>query len=269
MVLVPVAAYLSAATWVGVLLAFAADAGSDVLNRFAASAAVLAGGVAAAIIAARLLGVSPGALAGGGRASEFLRSILDRPYDVATYLREHPTPRWARPINTPRARMLARFSALLEHISRGGARGPAAAYDRLIVAAHSQGTVLAVTLLHEPPDGLPADVRLITFGCPLRQLYRQRLPRQFGWLSGMRCTPWRYLDQARSHLGEWVNLAAPGDPIGRTVFDPPPGPWVVATAAHPTTDPSFTLTEQTLPRGGHRVYWSHPSLYRTIGRMLG
>ena len=38
---------------------------------------------------------------------------------------------------------------------------------------------------------------------------------------------------------------------------------------HPTTDPSFTLTEQTLPRGGHSVYWSHPSLYRAIGRMLG
>lgn len=269
MVLVPVAAYISAATWVGVLLAFTADAGSDVLNRFAASAAVLAGGVATAIIAARLLGVSPGALAGGGRASELLRSILDRPYDVATYLREHQTPRWAEPINTPRTRMLARFSALLEHISRGGVRGPAGAYDRVIIAAHSQGTVLAVTLLHEPPDGLPADLRLITFGCPLRQLYRQRLPRQFGWLSAMRTTPWRYLEQTRSHLREWVNLAAPGDPIGRTVFDPPPAPWVATTATHPTTDPSLTLTEQTLDHGGHSVYWSHPSLYRVIGRMLG
>ena len=246
MLLVPVAAYVGAATWIGALLAFTADAGSDVLNRFAASAAVLAGGVAAAIIAARVLGVSPGALAGGGKASELLRSILDRPYDVATYLREHRALRWARPINTPRARMLARFSALLKHISRGGVRGPAGTYDRIIIAAHSQGTVLAVTLLHEPPGGLPAEVRLITFGCPLRQLYRQRLPRQFGWLSAMRTTPWRYLDQTGSHLREWVNLAAPGDPIGRTVFDPPPAPWMAATATHSTTDPSLTLVEQTL-----------------------
>jgi hypothetical protein len=269
MVLVPVAAYLAAATWVGVLLAFTADAGSDVLNRFAASAAVLAGGVAAAILAAKVLGLSPGALAGGGRASELLRSVLDRPYDVATYLREHQALRWAPPINTPRARMLARFSALLGHISRGGVRGPAGAYDRVIIAAHSQGTVLAVTLLHEPPDGLPADVRLITFGCPLRQLYRQRLPRQFGWLSAMRTTPWRYLDQTRSHLREWVNLAAPGDPIGRTVFDPPPAPWVAGTTTLSTADPSLTLVEQTLEHGGHGVYWGHRSLYRTIGRMLG
>jgi hypothetical protein len=268
MVLVPVAAYVAAATWVGFLLAFTADTGSDVLSRFAASAAVVAGGVAAAIIAARVLGLSPGALAGGGKASEFLRSILDRPYDVATYLREHHALRWAPPINTPRARMLARFAALMAHISRGGVRGPAGAYDRVIIAAHSQGTVLAVTLLHEPPDGLPADVRLITFGSPLRQLYRQRLPRQFGWLSALRTTPWRYLDRTRSHLREWVNLAAPGDPIGRTVFDPPPAPWVATTATHPTTDPSLTLTEQTLEHGGHSVYWSHRALYRTIGRML-
>jgi hypothetical protein len=268
MLLVPVAAYVGAATWVGVLLAFTADTGSDLLNRFAASAAVLAGGVATAIIAAKLLGVSPGALAGGGRASELLRSILDRPYDVATYLRENPAPRWETPINSPRARMLARFSALLGHISRGGVRGPAGVYDRVIIAAHSQGSVLAVTLLHEPPSGLPADLRLITFGCPLRQLYRQRLPRQFGWLSAMRTTPWRYLDQTPSHLREWVNLAAPGDPIGRTVFDPPPEPWVAAATAHPTADPSLTLVEQTLERGGHGVYWSHRALYRAIGRML-
>ena len=268
MLLVPVAAYVGAATWVGVLLAFTADTGSDLLNRFAASAAVLAGGVATAIIAAKLLGVSPGALAGGGRARELLRSILDRPYDVATYLRENQAPRWATPVNSPRARMLARFSALLGHISRGGVRGPAGVYDRVIIAAHSQGTVLAVTLLHEAPGGLPPDVRLITFGCPLRQLYRQRLPRQFGWLSAMRTTPWRYLDQTASHLREWVNLAAPGDPIGRTVFDPPPAPWVVATTTHATADPSLTLVEQTLEHGGHDVYWSHPALYRTIGRML-
>ena len=250
MLLVPVAAYIGAATWVAVLLTSAADAGSDLLNRFAASAAIVAGGVATAIIAAKLLGVSPGALAGGGRASELLRSILDRPYDVATYLRENQATRWATPVNSPRARMLARFSALLGHISRGGVRGPAGAYDRVIIAAHSQGTVLAVTLLHEPPDGLPPDVRLITFGSPLRQLYRQRLPRQFGWLSALRATPWRYLDQSKSHLREWVNLASPGDAIGRTVFDPPPEPWVAAATVHPTADPSLTLVEQTLERGG-------------------
>ena len=221
MLLVPVAAYVGAATWVAVLLASTADAGSDLLNRFAASAAVLAGGVATAIIAAKLLGVSPGALAGGGgRASCCAPSSTAPTTSPPTCARIRPALGDAR--QQPRARMLARFSALLGHISRGGVRGPAGVYDRVIIAAHSQGTVLAVTLLHEPPGGLPPDVRLITFGCPLRQLYRQRLPAPVRLALGHAddaVALSRPVEEPPPRVGQ---PRAPGDPIGRTVFDPPP-----------------------------------------------
>lgn len=54
--------------------------------------------------------------------------------DVENHLREKPTGR------TPRARMFTRYASLLRYLKREG-------YDKVIIVAHSQGTVLTADLL--------------------------------------------------------------------------------------------------------------------------
>ena len=86
--------------------------------------------------------------------------ILDKPYDIATFLREPMGTERHRLMEMeemPRKKMLRRYRALLDHLA---ARG----YDRVVFAAHSQGTVLTVTLHEAPPPAarprLADDVRL-------------------------------------------------------------------------------------------------------------
>lgn len=261
LVAVPAAAYLGATAW----LPGPGTPGRETLQNASTTAALAGGAAAAVFLIARLLRLSPGAIAGGGTARELARNLLDRPYDIATYLRE--AGRGPRADRSRRDRMLTRYADLLVHVAGGGSRGPEASCDRLVLAAHSQGTVLTLTMLHQPPPGLPADVRLVTFGSPLRQLYRERLPRQFGWLDALALEPWRYIDR-RSHLTEWVSLATPGDPLGRTVFAPAPVPWTTGTVQRRRGALPPLLVETTLAAGGHGAYWVHPVLYATLDRMV-
>lgn len=209
---------------------------------------------------------------GGGLTTA--RTALDIPYDVATYLR----------IDTDddgiRSRIVARYRALLAAIEHD--------YDHIVVAAHSQGSMYSLATLAGDRDrgwpdhpGLPGDapwgvapwhvvnpgsplvargVSLLTFGCPVRQTYEERLPGQYAWT-----------DAGAPGLGErlamvsgaWVNAYRPRDYIGRAVFHPPGAPWTTTQGvllAHDLMVPGraapVPIVDACIPGGGsHTGYF--------------
>jgi hypothetical protein len=225
-------------------------------------AAILGGAITTLLLAARLLGLSPQRLAANGAAPGPLRTMLDKAYDIATFLREPMGHHYfgsglTRPL--PRQRMLERYRALMRHVAL-----PEHGYQRVVFVAHSQGTVLTATLLAENVD-LPGEVSLLTFGCPLRQLYLRRFPSQYGWIEKLEDPATRrmfvkFVDR------EWVNVAAPSDPVGRTVFAEPPQPWVPGPVAQAPGVPA--LAEHLLDKGGHGVYWDDPLVYHELARLI-
>jgi hypothetical protein len=224
-------------------------------------AAILGGAVTVLLLAVRVLGLSPTSLASGGRAPGVLRTVLDKPYDIATFLREPLGWKSAGAgvgQEMPRQKMLSRYEALLEHVARRQ-------YERIVFVAHSQGTILTTTLLAEDRGRLPAEVSLMTFGCPLRQLYAKRFPSQYAWVGHLSDPSQRKRFVKRVNR-EWVNVAAAGDPIGRTVFQDPPEPWQAPLQQLPAGSP--TIKEVLLGRGGHSSYWTAEPLYKELARLI-
>ncbi|MEO7402379.1 MAG: hypothetical protein ABIU95_01765, partial [Burkholderiales bacterium] len=129
-----------------------------------------------------------------------------------------------------RARIFSRYAALLAHVAAQG-------YDRVVIVAHSQGTVISAELLrflssdgqHAPQRGdrpridgktLPK-ISLLTLGCPLRQLYAARFPTLYRWVlerHGAAHGP------RADDIGveRWFNAYCSGDYVGRWL-------WSVAT----------------------------------------
>jgi hypothetical protein len=224
-------------------------------------AAALGATVSGLLIAARVAGISPQKLATNSGASNFLRLILDKPYDIATFLRDpvgsgsDHRRRFVHLDKMPRQRILDRYRALLVFLATRG-------YDRVVFAAHSQGTVLTVTLLHEPKLPLPRLVSLVTFGCPLRQLYSERFPSQFEWV----LERWSVQEFVPRVNETWVNLGTAGDPVGRTVFEPVPKDWRAKTPVPSTARPAFEDVQ--LGKGGHSAYWDAEDLYKQLARLI-
>jgi hypothetical protein len=214
--------------------------------------------VSGLLLAARAMGMTPQQLAANSPASNLLRLILDKPYDIATFLRE-PMGTKDRPLmhldEMPRQKMLARYRALLVHLR---ARG----YDRVVFVAHSQGSVLTATLLHEANLPLPHRVSMITFGCPLRQLYSERFPSQYAWVRQPELVR-RFVPAVSER---WINVGTAGDPVGRTVFADVPVPWVAGKPTEITGTPC--LEDLPLGRGGHSSYWTIPTLYARLAELI-
>ena len=160
----------------------------------------------------------------GGVLSRYapaVRAPLDVALDVDNYFREFPRKQ------IPRARIFARYVALLEHVA---AQGP----ERIVIVAHSQGCVISVETLRwlrearrmdkaETPararlfERLGGDVRLLTAGCPLRQLYAARFPTLYRWVlrkDGVFCGP-RAEDIG---VRQWLNAFTAGDYVGRWLW---------------------------------------------------
>jgi pimeloyl-ACP methyl ester carboxylesterase len=144
-----------------------------------------------------------------------LRVALDAVLDVDNYFRD---PANRRP---PRARIFSRYAALLDYLR---ARG----YTRLIIVAHSQGTVISADLLRylHRTGRLAAltgamPVTLVTVGSPLRDLYAARFPLQYGWM-GAPPETFARAEPAPGALGltEWVNAYRSGDYVGRAIWTP-------------------------------------------------
>ena len=94
-------------------------------------------------------------------------------------------------------------------------RGWLAAGDgrRLVLSAHSQGTVLAAAAVWQLDPETRARVALLTYGCPLRRLYGRFFP---GYMA------LDELETLRESTPYWRNLFRVTDPIGGPVRVPVP-----------------------------------------------
>ena len=154
-----------------------------------------------------------------------LRGPLDVAMDVDNHFREFPR------TDIPRAHIFSRYAALLRHVQSQG-------YERVVVVAHSQGTVISAELLRwlssraqraPTPDDAPLldgrplpPVSLLTLGCPLRQLYGARFPGLYAWVTARNGDVFgpRATDVG---VQRWMNAFCSGDYVGR---------WLWSNAAH-------------------------------------
>jgi hypothetical protein len=199
-------------------------------------------------------GVAAALTALGGvlsRTLPSLRAPLDIALDVDNYFREFPR----RMI--PRARMYSRYAALLDHVAREG-------YERIVVVSHSQGTVISAELLRlladdgrAAPDTdrpgrlrgrLGAEVRLLTLGCPLRQLYAARFPTLYGWVLAAHGAGNGPLARDIG-VAVWANAFTSGDYVGRWLWSSPA--YAGDVVGKPMTDtldpPAFGRTDAYSP----------------------
>jgi hypothetical protein len=173
----------------------------------------------------------------GGFLSKHLPAIrgpLDIALDVDNHFRTFPRD------GVPRARIFSRYAALLREIARRHRDRP---YDRIVIVAHSQGSVISAELLrYLCSDGKQADkydaprlqgddgqgpmklppIHVATFGCPLRQLYAARFPTLYRWVLRTRAG---VSGPVASDLGvaRWANAFCAGDYVGRWLWSKEPG----------------------------------------------
>lgn len=137
------------------------------------------------------------------RSSRDLRRQIGIVWDLTTFW-----PRTAHPLAPPCSAERS-VPQLVEHIANWTRMD-----RRVVVSAHSQGSVLAVAALAQLSPQERTHVRLLTYGSPLRRLYGRYFPAYFGT---------KVLEHVLADLtpdtGEprWINLVRPTDPIGGTV----------------------------------------------------
>jgi hypothetical protein len=157
------------------------------------------------------------------RALPSLRAPLDVALDIDNHFREFPR------TAIPRARIFSRYAALLQHLQAQG-------YERIVIVAHSQGTVITADLLRflrtdavgrlpqQPSapwlgDGTKAlpEIQLLTVGSPLRQLYAARFPFLYRWTIARAGTT---SGPAPADIGvrRWLNAFCSGDYVGRWLW---------------------------------------------------
>jgi hypothetical protein len=199
------------------------------------------------------------------KLSAGFRQGLDVALDVINYLREHPED------YTIRAQIFARYVSLLRYICNWRALHDGAGYDRIIIVAHSQGTMITVDLLRflqveRDPElqflDTPDHIRLFTMGCPLRQLYGLRFPHIYDWArhsgdprpghdlpANQPPDPMRLLS-----VGKWVNAYRSGDYVGRNLWRSEKDADVYDIKAV-VEDPQKTRREFCIGGGAHIHYW--------------
>lgn len=219
------------------------------------------GGVALAVVTsiAGFLRWSPMNALTNAPGNTTFAAVMDRVYDVASFLREPQTK--GRDAVVPRFRMLDRFAALIAHIERGAFEKQS--YQRLVVFAHSQGTVLATAALDTHPQ-VP-EVALITFGSPLRNLYCDSFPAQFDWVEHLLEAPQRFVKGVDRH---WVNFGSSSDFVGRTIFgEPPVGAGPKPDGKVHWNDEPYPHGDRTIGRGFHGAYWSNTYVYEQLASL--
>ncbi|GIF23073.1 hypothetical protein Ate02nite_58030 [Paractinoplanes tereljensis] len=118
--------------------------------------------------------------------------------------------------------------------------------SRVVVVAHSQGSVLAALALVQQPAGQPT---LVTFGSPLMKLY--------GW-----AFPAYVHGDVLNHVQEWRNFFYPTDYIG--------GPVDRKGVDVPLPDPDsawYVAGEPMPPMRRHTGYWSDEAMWRQIDQL--
>jgi hypothetical protein len=175
-----------------------------------------------------------GLLALRARLENFLPNlgpVVDICLDVERYVRR-PAPRGLR------AAALTRMLALLDTIE---ARG----YDRIVIAAHSQGSVIAADALRlrvALGRRSTVPIALLTFGSPLRSLYAPAFTGAYSWVETLGS-----LEPLA--LASWTNAYHDGDYVGRSI-------------AHPS------IIDVDLGVGGHLGYWDDSRLIRRLDELV-
>lgn len=123
---------------------------------------------------------------------------------------------------------------------------------KLVLSAHSQGTVLAAAAVWQLDPPTRARVALLTYGCPLRRLYGRFFPAYMGDQD---------LRQLHQDAPCWRNLFRVTDPIGGPVRVPVPA-GALAVDAPPLVDPLAYDRDQAhplpIPVQGHFNYRDDP-----------
>jgi hypothetical protein len=189
-----------------------------------------------------------------------LRVAIDAVLDIDNYFDDPPNRRPSR------ARIYSRYASLLAHLREAG-------YARLVIVAHSQGTVITADLLRylhvqgrfQSVVG-ELKVALITVGSPLRDLYAERFPLLYGWM-GARGASFDGAAPAAADLGaaEWVNAYRSGDYVGRSIWTPDADPARFGVAAVGTDGKvrarrAGDRAEFCLGAGAHTHYFSDDAI---------
>lgn len=174
-----------------------------------------------------------GLLAGGAIVRTHLLQALDLLLDVVVHFQTGPQTMNAKTQEKTRypswSGILSRFEDVLGHVGR---------VDRVVVVAHSQGTMVALHALEllsiqdrlaKVGTAAHPELDLVTMGCPADHLYRYYMPRTYR------------MPIAASRVVRWLNLYRRDDYIGTELrFDGAPGPK--------------PLNQPIKPRG-HVNYW--------------
>jgi pimeloyl-ACP methyl ester carboxylesterase len=132
---------------------------------------------------------------------------------------------------------------------------------RVVLVAHSQGTVIAAATLlqaNTPTEHYP----LLTFGSPLRRLYAQNFPAYFGAETLRTLRLWQL---EPNH--QWINLWAHTDPIGAWIFDDHNADLAAAQRQYvdcrlldvkAKDEPTGLVPEPGAPICGHSGFWTRP-----------
>jgi hypothetical protein len=186
-----------------------------------------------------------------------LRVAIDAVLDIDNYFADPPDRQ------PPRARIYSRYASVLAYLRDAG-------YERIVIVSHSQGTVISADLLRylHVQGRLQAllgalPVALVTVGSPLRDLYAERFPLLYRFVSP-RETGFARAGPAAADLGavEWVNACRSGDYVGRFIWTPDgdPARFGIATLAadgRVQAERAGDRTEFCLGAGAHTHYFSH------------
>lgn len=131
--------------------------------------------------------------------------------------------------------------------------------SRVLLAAHSQGSVIAAAAVSRTPPRVPdePEIVLATFGSPLRKLYQWGFPTYFpdDLLAGL--TGRSGIGPVRWHnfyyLTDYIGGQAGGDGIDESLSDPPTCLYTYG---------------QPVPKvGSHTGYWNDPTFRRKIDQL--
>jgi hypothetical protein len=187
-----------------------------------------------------------------------LRVGIDAVLDIDNYFRDPPNHQ------PPRARIYSRYASLLGYLHHRG-------YARIVIVAHSQGTVVSADLLRylhvqRRLSSVVGDIpiALVTVGSPLRDLYAAHFPLLYRWLRSS-AAGFETAAPSAADIGavEWVNACRSGDYVGRFLWTPPGQGYRVAGLGADgavQADRAGDRTEFCLGAGAHTHYFSNDAV---------